>query len=152
MRANCCVLSKSSASLTVVDCSSMCTTDRGVSTCSVGMSTASDRQKSAPRVFGMISEKYRIASVSSTAIRVSHLAPKTRIACVPTPKAPMVCAKVLRIRMAASDWSSRSRTRATAAPASGRSSLRVATKLGVVESSTASSIEHRNDTPMAMAK
>ncbi len=87
--------------------------------------TSSARQKVAPRVFGMISEKYRIARVRNTAISVSHCAPNTVRACAPTPKAPMVWAKVFRIRIAASDSSSPFLTALTMPPTRGLSDCSV---------------------------
>ena len=100
----------------------------------------------------MISEKYKITSVSITAIRVSHLAPKVATAWVPTPKAPMVWAKVLRIRIAASESPTFSLTRASTAPLRGLSCARLSVKLGVIDSSTASSTEHRKETPIASVR
>ena len=60
---------------------------------------ASCFQKVAPRVLGIISERYRIARVNRKATRVSQRGPKTATAWAPTPAAPIVWAKVLSMRM-----------------------------------------------------
>jgi hypothetical protein len=88
---------------------------------------ASVRQYAAPSVLGMISEKYRIASVSRTAISTSHLTPKICTAWEPTPAAPMVWAKVFSIRMLEIDSSRRPLTRLSTAPARGFSARSVST-------------------------
>ena len=55
-----------------------------------------------PMVLGMISAKIRMSSVIRADTQPNHSAPKSRVACRPTPAAPMVLAMVLRARMAAS--------------------------------------------------
>ena len=64
----------------------------------------------------------------------------------------MVCANVLRIKMPESDSSMRVFTFWTWAPDLGRILSKCSRYAGVMESSTASKIEHRKDTPMAMVK
>jgi len=59
-------------------------------------------QKLAPIVFGMISEKIRISSVRMIDITVRYSSPQISWAWAPTQAAPTVCAKVLRVSMAAS--------------------------------------------------
>ena len=48
------------------------------------------RQNVAPKVLGIISEKYKITKVSKIAIAVSHFSPNMPSACAPTPAAPIV--------------------------------------------------------------
>ena len=54
-----------------------------------------------PMVLGMISEMIRISKVIRALTRPNHCEPKSRVACRPTPAAPMVFAMVLSDRMAA---------------------------------------------------
>ena len=58
-------------------------------------------QYSAPRVFGMISDPIKMTRVRIIEVRVRYSSPQRIWACEPTPAAPMVWAKVFRVRMAA---------------------------------------------------
>ena len=69
------------------------------------MNFASDRQYWAPNVFGMISDRKRIRSVSIAEIKPKYASPNTATAWEPTPAAPMVWATVFKVRIAAKDWS-----------------------------------------------
>ena len=61
---------------------------------------ASERQYEAPMVFGMISERTKINSVRMADMSPKYSSPKSLIDSAPTPADPMVCAMVLRERMA----------------------------------------------------
>ena len=54
-----------------------------------------------PMVLGMISAKTRISMVVIALTRPNQALPKSRVACWPTPAAPMVLAMVLRLSIAA---------------------------------------------------
>ena len=52
-------------------------------------------------VLGMISEKTRMRTVITAETTPNHWLPNSRVACRPTPAAPMVLAMVFRLRIAA---------------------------------------------------
>src|SRR5690625_407295 len=97
----------------------------------------------------MISEKIRMANVTSAAAMVTDAWPKTTWAWAPTPAAPKVWAMVLRLKMAASGRSmsclSRRRRRPVRLPLSSSTAIWA----GVMLKSAASRMEHKNETPTA---
>ena len=113
---------------------------------------ASCFQNVAPSVLGMISDKYNMARVSKTAISVSQRAPNTFDAWAPTPAAPIVWAKVLRIRILEMDLSRLSLTSFSTRPRRGLGSSWLSMNAGVTDSSTASRTEHKKETPIAIAR
>ena len=61
------------------------------------------RQYIVPRVFGMISDKNKIAKVMNAENSPNQALPKTIVACAPAPIEPKVCATVFNVKMAAND-------------------------------------------------
>ena len=106
----------------------------------------------APRVFGMISEKIRIASVSAAEVSVTKVEPNTICAWAPTPAAPKVLAMVLRLRIAASGRLISRLSSWSTLPARTPRSFSTAIWAGVIDSSEASRIEHRKETQRASAR
>ena len=120
---------------------------------------ASRRQLFAPIVFGMISEKTKIARVISAAMTDSHPTdkprksnplwlPNTLEAWAPTPIAPTVWAIVLSVRIADNGLSISSVNSVSFIPVKEPSSRALLTYDGVTLSKTASQIEHKNEKMM----
>ena len=108
-------------------------------------------QYTAPMVFGMISLKNRMAKVRTAENRPIQASPNTCAAWAPAPAAPPVCAIVLSDKIAASGSSMLSFNLRSLLASSGLRCSIATMYPGVTLSSTASMMEHRNDTPMASA-
>ena len=105
----------------------------------------------APIVFGMISEKTSMSRVRIIEAAVNQLFPSWWNS-APTPAAPTVCATVLSVRIAASGESISSLRLRSRWPLLRPSRESRSMNDQLVESSTASSSEQRNDTPSASSR
>lgn len=106
---------------------------------------ASCFQKVAPMVLGRISDRTKIKRVKTTENAVIQRLPKTSRAIAPLIEAPIVCAIVLSVRMAAIGSSMLERRRTSSLPAGCFCSSKSTTWACVIESRVASRIEHTNE-------
>ena len=114
------------------------------------VTSESCRQYAVPSVFGMISDRNNTANVKITDAIVRYSLPNWFWTSEPTPAAPIVCAMVFSVRMAVRGFTASSDFNfAHNMPLRLPSFSHTATCVFGMESTTASSIEQRNDTPSA---
>ena len=108
-------------------------------------------QYAEPSVFGIISERNNTARVNIIEAIVKLSSPNCSETSAPTPAAPIVWAIVLSVRIAVRGFTeSSSFSLAHLAPFLSPALLITLTCDSDMESSTASNIEHRNETPNAI--